>query len=124
MPGHDEWERWFNMTGSRSRSAPIARREMLKRCSLGALALAAPAGLSPVPTLAAESSRATGAASPTVAQDIARWVVDLRYDELPADVIARAKRVLLDSVGCILGAIGAEPLRNAHRPWRWRRCRA
>jgi len=72
--------------------------------------------MSPVAqTLAAEIKDAPAAASPTVAQDIARWVVDLRYEELPADVIARAKRVLLDSVGCILGAIGAEPVRVAQK---------
>jgi 2-methylcitrate dehydratase len=50
-----------------------------------------------------------------VAQDIARWVVALRYEELPADVVARAKRVLLDTLGCALGAIGAEPVRMAQQ---------
>jgi 2-methylcitrate dehydratase len=94
---------------------PIARREMLKRCGIGALALATPAGLSSAPTLAAEIKDAARAAAPTVAQDIARWVVDLRYEDLPPDVVARAKRVLLDSVGCILGAVGAEPVRVAQR---------
>jgi 2-methylcitrate dehydratase len=103
-------------TGSINKSAPIARRAFLRHCGVGALALAAPAGMSPVaPSLAAEIKDAPAAASPTVAQDIARWVVDLRYEELPADVIARAKRVLLDSVGCILGAIGAEPVRVAQK---------
>jgi 2-methylcitrate dehydratase len=42
-------------------------------------------------------------------------VVGLRYEELPPEVIARAKRVLLDTVGCALGAIGAEPVRAAQR---------
>jgi 2-methylcitrate dehydratase len=50
-----------------------------------------------------------------VAEDIARWVVELRYEQLPPDVIARAKRVLLDTLGCALGAIGAEPVRAAQR---------
>jgi 2-methylcitrate dehydratase len=56
-----------------------------------------------------------GGRGPTVAEDIARWVVGLRYEELPPDVIARAKRVLLDTLGCALGAIGAEPVRAAQR---------
>jgi len=56
-----------------------------------------------------------GGAGPTVAQDIARWVVALRYEELPPDVVARAKRVLLDTLGCALGAIGAEPVRMAQQ---------
>jgi 2-methylcitrate dehydratase len=50
-----------------------------------------------------------------VAEDIARWVVGLRYEELPGDVIARAKLVLLDTIGCALGAIGAEPVRMAQQ---------
>jgi 2-methylcitrate dehydratase len=57
----------------------------------------------------------SGGRGPTVAEDIARWVVELRYEELPPDVIARAKRVLLDTIGCALGAIGAEPVRVAQR---------
>jgi 2-methylcitrate dehydratase len=98
---------------------PMLRREMLKRCSIGALALALPAGLSPVACAQSAASgikdATRGGGSRTVAQDIARWVVELRYEELPPDVIARAKRVALDSVGCILGAIGADPVRAAQR---------
>jgi 2-methylcitrate dehydratase len=56
-----------------------------------------------------------GGSGPTVAQDIARWVVALRYEELAPDVVARAKRVLLDTLGCALGAIGAEPVRMAQQ---------
>ena len=52
---------------------------------------------------------------PTVAEDIARWVVELRYEQLPPDVIARAKRVLLDTLGCALGALTAEPVQMAQQ---------
>ncbi len=51
----------------------------------------------------------------TVAEDVARWLVELRYEDVPADVIARAKRVLLDTLGCALGAIGAAPVEAAQR---------
>jgi 2-methylcitrate dehydratase len=47
----------------------------------------------------------------TVAQDVARWLAALHYQDLPPDVIARAKRVLLDTIGCALGAIQAGPVR-------------
>ncbi len=65
----------------------------------------------PVSTTDAKS----GGRGPTVAEDIARWVVELRYEQLPPDVIARAKRVLMDTLGCALGAIGADPVRAAQR---------
>jgi 2-methylcitrate dehydratase len=31
------------------------------------------------------------------------------YDAPPADVIAAAKRVLIDTLGCALGSVGSEP---------------
>jgi 2-methylcitrate dehydratase len=88
--------------GPASASERILRRDLLKYCGLGALALAAP----PCPAATKK---------PTVAEDMARWVVGLAYEDLPPDVIARAKRVLLDTIGCALGAIGAQPVRMAQQ---------
>jgi 2-methylcitrate dehydratase len=51
----------------------------------------------------------------TVVEDIARWIVDLRYEQLPPNVIATAKRALFDSVGCLLGGLDASPVRMAER---------
>jgi hypothetical protein len=92
---------------------PLARRDIL-RFGGAALTLASPAWLSAV---ADAQTVASGIANrehvnerATVAEDVARWIVDLRYEDLPANVIARAERVLLDTVGCALGAIGAEPV--------------
>ena len=96
----------------------MKRREFIMLLG-GATAGLSPAWLSPVARAQTAQSQTkdakSGGRGPTVAQDIARWVVALRYEELPPDVIARAKRVLLDTLGCALGAIGAEPVRMAQQ---------
>src|SRR6266567_1532883 len=107
------------------RAAPLAggltmsletmlRREVLKRCGAGALVLAGP-------SLGARVARArtalpeSGDLRTPIMADIARWLVELRYEELPANVVERAKRVTLDTLGCALGALDAEPVRQARR---------
>jgi 2-methylcitrate dehydratase len=57
----------------------------------------------------------SGGARATIVQDIARWLGELRYEELPANVVERAKLVTLDTLGCTLGALDAEPVRLARR---------
>jgi 2-methylcitrate dehydratase len=39
----------------------------------------------------------------SISQRLAQWVYDLRYEDIPAEVIAAAKRILLDTVACCLG---------------------
>jgi 2-methylcitrate dehydratase len=51
----------------------------------------------------------------TVVEDIAGWLVALRYEDLPGEVAARAKRVLLDTLGCALAATTAAPVRAAQQ---------
>jgi 2-methylcitrate dehydratase len=76
---------------------PIQRRDALKLAA-GAFALLV-------------SPRAFAAANRTVLEDMAGWLVALRYEDIPPNVIERAKRVTLDTLGCALGAINAEPVR-------------
>jgi len=40
--------------------------------------------------------------APTVSESLARWVAELSFDRLPADVVRMARRCLLDTVGCAL----------------------
>ncbi|MBR0937751.1 MmgE/PrpD family protein [Bradyrhizobium jicamae] len=42
-------------------------------------------------------------------QKFAEFAIAVRYEDLPADVIASAKRVLLDTLGCAFGSVGSEP---------------
>src|SRR5258707_14518610 len=107
------------------RAAPLAggltmsletmlRREVLKRCGAAALVLAGPS-LSAKAARARTASPESGDLHTPIMADIARWLVELRYEELPANVVERAKRVTLDTLGCALGALDAEPVRQARR---------
>ncbi|HMJ44260.1 MAG TPA: MmgE/PrpD family protein, partial [Pseudolabrys sp.] len=41
-------------------------------------------------------------------QKFADFALAIKYEELPKEVIASAKRVLLDMLGCAFGAVGSE----------------
>src|SRR5262249_49356322 len=51
----------------------------------------------------------------TLAEQLAECAVGLRFDELPASVVHEVKRRVIDSLGCALGAAGAEPCVIAQR---------
>jgi 2-methylcitrate dehydratase len=44
----------------------------------------------------------------TLEQKFAEFALSIKYEALPADVIAAAKRVLLDTLGCAFGSVGSE----------------
>jgi 2-methylcitrate dehydratase len=48
----------------------------------------------------------------TLEQKFAEFALSIKYEALPADVIASAKRVLLDTLGCAFGSVGSEPANN------------
>lgn len=51
----------------------------------------------------------------TLVESVANWVGELTYEELPPEIIGKAKRILLDTLGCALGAVNAEPVRMAQQ---------
>ncbi|MBI4522189.1 MAG: MmgE/PrpD family protein [Deltaproteobacteria bacterium] len=51
----------------------------------------------------------------SVAEAIASWVAELRYEELPPEVVSKAKQILLDTAGCALGALEETPVRLARQ---------
>jgi 2-methylcitrate dehydratase len=81
------------------KSKAIPRRAFLKISGVGPFAL---------PLL-------QGKAKTTVAEDVGNWVAKLRYEDLPPQIVQKTKRVLLDTLGCALGAIDAPPVRVAQR---------
>jgi len=51
----------------------------------------------------------------TLVETIADWVAELRYQTLPQEVVNKAKLVLLDTLGCAVGALNAPPVRMIRR---------
>src|SRR5689334_15500089 len=80
----------------------ISRRNALKTATLATAAAFVPSAL-------------RGQDRASVVEDIARWIVGLRYEQLPPNVVAAAKRALFDSMGCLLGGIDGPPVRQAEQ---------
>jgi len=49
----------------------------------------------------------------TLAERLGAWAADLRYEDLPPEVIHQAKRMIIDTIGCALGGHDSEPARIA-----------
>lgn len=87
----------------------IPRRSFLKACGSGALAAALPT----ISLSEAKGQSVTGKSKTIVAEDMGKWIAALRYEDLPTAVVEKAKRVILDTVGCAFGGLNAEPVRLA-----------
>ena len=87
-----------------------SRRKLLGGLSAGLLASASGS------LLAATRVMAEGAGAPgrmTEAQRLAQFAADIAFDKLPASTVAAVKRLVLDTLGCALGAIDGEPAKIA-----------
>jgi 2-methylcitrate dehydratase len=82
----------------------IARRHFLRQVAAAGLAVGAPT----VPAMAE-----TGQNHPTLAETLARYATELKYEDIPEDVIRIAKRSILDTIGCAFGGYGAGPSKIA-----------
>lgn len=66
--------------------------------------------------MAAATRLSQGAGStPTITEQIARYVCELRYAKLPPAVIDYAKRIFLDSLACLYGGLDSAPARMVRR---------
>jgi 2-methylcitrate dehydratase len=78
----------------------IERRDFLKASAMGLLSFSLPGW---------------SASKTTVLEDVGGWVAKLTYEDLSPEAIHRAKQVLLDTLGCALGGLNAEPVRMARQ---------
>ena len=50
---------------------------------------------------------------PTIAEQMSSWTVGLHYSHLPVEVAHLAKRMIIDTIGCAIGAYTSEPSKIA-----------
>jgi 2-methylcitrate dehydratase len=83
------------------------RREFAWRCGAGVLVAAGSsvAALAQGPTTKKDKR--------TVLEDMGAWVAAMRYEDIPAASLKKAKYLLLDTFGCALGAVNGKPVQVA-----------
>jgi 2-methylcitrate dehydratase len=77
-----------------------SRRGFLKAVAAAGLAAGAPAW----PAIAQEKG-----GGDVLAERLARYAANLKYEDLPDDVVRLAKRTILDTIGCAFGGYDAGP---------------
>jgi 2-methylcitrate dehydratase len=91
--------------------AEIERRDFLKQVAAAGIA----AGVSVTPAVAQTEKPAPAAGGRPVAlgETLARYATDLKYEDIPEDVVRIAKRTILDTIGCAYGGYPAGPSKIA-----------
>jgi 2-methylcitrate dehydratase len=54
-------------------------------------------------------SSAAGSSQPSLAETLARYAANFKYEDLPEDIVRTAKRTILDTFGCAFGGYKAGP---------------
>jgi 2-methylcitrate dehydratase len=81
-----------------------SRRGFLKTVAAAGVAAGAPAW----PAIAQEKARGQ-----MLADTLARYAANLKYEDIPEDVVRLAKRTILDTIGCAFGGYDAGPSKIA-----------
>jgi 2-methylcitrate dehydratase len=90
-----------------------SRRTFLKQVAATGAAAGATIGLPALPALAQEKTErawSTLASGETpLAETLAHYAINLKYEDLPPEVSRTAKRIVLDTLGCAIGGYSAAP---------------
>jgi 2-methylcitrate dehydratase len=87
-----------------SASFAPSRRSFLATATVAGVAAAAPTW----PAIGEDKS-----AGQVLAETLARYAANLKYEDLPEDVVRLARRTILDTIGCAFGGYDAGPSRIA-----------
>jgi 2-methylcitrate dehydratase len=88
-------------------SPRLERRRFLREVAAAGLA----AGTSTFPAIAQELTGRlpSTARQVSMADELARYATDLKYEDLPEDIVRTARRTILDTFGCAFGGYTAGP---------------
>jgi 2-methylcitrate dehydratase len=92
-------------------SPGIERRHFLRQAAAAGLLAGAP--ILPAMAQITQTSPAASKVQVALAETVARYATELRYEDLPEDVIRIARRSILDTVGCAFGGYAAGPSKIA-----------
>jgi 2-methylcitrate dehydratase len=92
-----------------TRFASNSRRGFLKVAAAAGLA----AGASTLPVVAQEKGSVPESGQMPLAETLARYAANLRYEDIPEDVVRFARRTILDTIGCAYGGYDAGPSKIA-----------
>ena len=88
--------------------------DLQRRDILAVAAFGLATGSLPLPALGqVDSEKQAGANAPALGEILARYAANLKYEDLPDDVIRLAKRAILDTFGCAFSGYTAEPSKIA-----------
>jgi 2-methylcitrate dehydratase len=101
------------MSGHRvpDESSSVGRRHFLRQ--VGAAGLMAGATALPAMAQTGQNNLTVGKDQVSLAETLARYATELRYEDLPEEVIRIAKRSILDTIGCAFGGYAAGPSKIA-----------
>ena len=88
-------------------SPDIERRHFLRQAAAAGLVAVTPA--LPAAAQTGQGPSAAGTSQVTLAATLARFATELRYEDIPEDVVRIAKRSILDTIGCAFGGYAAGP---------------
>jgi 2-methylcitrate dehydratase len=89
------------------------RRDFLRQLAAAGLVAGAPA--LPAAAQTGQGSPAAGRDQVSLGETLAHYATELRYEDLPEDVVRIAKRSILDTIGCAFGGYAAGPSRIASK---------
>jgi 2-methylcitrate dehydratase len=90
-------------------ASPIARRRFLKQMAAAGLSAGASASPAMAQQTTEQRSSVTRNSQLSIAEVLARYAIDLRYEDLPEDIVRTTKRTILDTFGCAFGGYTAGP---------------